>query len=91
MDPHLRIQNIGGIVNGVPWRRTQPDAITDVRNDASSYFVSDRAGHTVWVIVRLHNGNPYLTTEPDGDTQNNLLALDDAGDCIVGRLEQLGF
>lgn len=74
-DPHNRIQNIGGIENNVRWKRAQPDAIVDVQRDPKSYWVTDRGGHSVWVIVRYHGVHPYLTTEADGDTQNNLLAL----------------
>jgi len=76
-NPHERIINIGGVTNGVRWKRAQPDAITDVERDASSYFVANRfGGDTVWVIVRTSQyGHKYLTTQADGESQNNLLAL----------------
>ena len=76
-DPHERIQNIGGVENAVPWKRTQPDAIADVERDSSSYFVVDiRTKASVWVIVKVSaRGNKYLTTQADGDSQNNLLSL----------------
>lgn len=73
-NPHERIQNIGGIENGVRWKRSQPDAIADVERDSQSYWVTDAANKSVWVIVRTHNGNKYLTTQADGDKQNNLLS-----------------
>jgi len=79
-NPHERILNIGGVVNGVAWKRSQPDAITDVERDSSAYYVRDRHNppHSVWVIVRTSQwGNKYLTTEPDGDSQNNLLSLEE--------------
>jgi hypothetical protein len=75
-NPHERIQNIGGVDGGVRWKRAQPDAITDVEKDSTAYWVEDMAtGKSVWVIVKTHNGNKYLTTQADGDKQNNLLSL----------------
>lgn len=75
--PHERIINIGGIDGGVRWKRSQPDAIADIDRDPHAYYVAQR-GRTdsVWVIVRTSQwGNRYLTTEADGESQNNLLAL----------------
>jgi hypothetical protein len=76
-NPHERILNIGGIDGGVRWKRTQVDAISDVERDGTSYYVKDqRINSTVWVVVRTSQyGNKYLTTQADGDSQNNLLAL----------------
>jgi hypothetical protein len=71
-DPHERISHIGG--SG--WKVTQSQGIADVKADASAYYVASSAG-SVYLIVRQHNGNDYLTTEADGATQNNLLALDE--------------
>ena len=65
-NPHERIQNIGGIENGVRWKRTQPDAINDVERDANSYWVTDRASHSVWVIVRtsvVSHDNPLMISQ----------------------------
>jgi hypothetical protein len=78
-NPHERILNIGGIDGGTRWKRSQVDAIADVERDSTSYFVVDRkTNHTVWVIVRTSQyNNKYLTTQADGDSQNNLLALDE--------------
>jgi hypothetical protein len=42
--------------------------------DPTAYYVSSAAG-SVYLIVRQHNGNDYLTTEADGSAQNNLLSL----------------
>jgi hypothetical protein len=78
-NPHERILNIGGVDAGARWKRSQIDAIADVERDASSYYVVDRrANQTVWVIVRVSQyGNKYLTTQADGDSQNNLLSLEE--------------
>jgi len=75
--PHERILNIGGVEDGTRWKRSQPDAIIDVERDTTSYFVVDRGSKsTVWVIIRVSQwGNKYLTTQADGDSQNNLLSL----------------
>lgn len=76
-NPHERILYIGGVDNGTRWKRSQTDAIADVDRDPNSYFVVDRrTNQTAWVIVRVSQyGNKYLTTQADGDSQNNLLSL----------------
>lgn len=69
-DPHERISHIGG-----SWGKiTQAEGIDHVKADSSAYYVSV-GGSSVYLIVRQHNGNDYLTTEADGSAQNNLLAL----------------
>ncbi len=76
LNPHERILNIGGVENGARWKRTQTDAIGDVERDSSSYYVATRSGDSVWVIVRVSPyGHKYLTTQADGESQNNLLSL----------------
>lgn len=79
LNPHERILYIGGVQNGARWTRSQIDAITDVERDPNSYYVTDiDTQKTVWVIVRMSQwGHKYLTTQPDGDSQNNLLAQDE--------------
>jgi hypothetical protein len=69
-DPHERITHIGG--SG--WKVTQEQGIADVNTDPDAYYVSADVG-TVNLIVGKHNGHDYLTTQADGETQNNLLAL----------------
>jgi Protein of unknown function (DUF3892) len=68
--PHERISHIGG--SG--WKVTQAEGIANVKADPTAYYVTSAAG-SVYLIVRQHNGNDYLTTEADGSTQNNLLSL----------------
>jgi hypothetical protein len=69
-DPHTRITHIGGSWGKV----TQAEGIANVKADSTAYYVS-ADGSTAYLIVRQHNGNDYLTTEADGSTQDNLLAL----------------
>jgi Protein of unknown function (DUF3892) len=69
-DPHARITHIGG-----SWGKVnQAEGIANVKSDSTAYYVSVD-GATTYLIVRQHNGNDYLTTEADGSTQDNLLAL----------------
>ncbi len=69
-DPHERINHIGG----PGWRVSHRVGIDAVKADPRSYFVSTADG-TVYLTIGHYEGSPYLTTESDGATQNNLLAL----------------
>ena len=76
-NPHERIQAIGGVVSvvsGVRWRNSEDRAITNVKRDPKSYYVSV-GGHSVWVIVATHNGREYLKTQNDGYSPDNLSSL----------------
>lgn len=74
---HERIQGIGGLHGGqIPWRHTRDEAIKNIDDKKIHYFVRLPNGRTVDVIAP--NATPrYLTTEADGEPQNNLLALPD--------------
>jgi hypothetical protein len=76
LNPHERIEGIGGVDGGTPWWRAEDDAIRDVERDPRSYFTSVR-GNSVWVVVDTHNGRKYLKTQPDRHPENNLLHLAD--------------
>lgn len=58
---------------GATWKVSKSDAIRDIRNDPSSYDVSPG----VYVRVATRNGQPYLTTDADGSSRNNLDNLED--------------
>ncbi len=69
-NPHTRIINIGG--DG--WKESQPAAIKQIQTGTHSYWVN-AGGFTANVIVEFHNGNPYLKTDRDTTTVDNLLSL----------------
>jgi hypothetical protein len=69
-DRHRRIQAVGG--SG--FRDTEAEAIANVKRDSQYYYVSE-GGHSVWVIVRVHDGREYLKTQNDNFLPNNLLSL----------------
>lgn len=69
-NPHTRITSIGGD----EWKETQPNAIRQIQALTHSYWVRVN-GNVVNVIVAFHNGNPYLKTESDTTTVDNLLSL----------------
>jgi hypothetical protein len=70
---HERIQSIGGTAPTV-WQHTEAQAIRNIQTGVDSYYVS-KNGRTVRVIVANHLGRPYLKTEADGYSPDNLLAL----------------
>jgi len=76
-NPHERILFIGGVQGGQRWKHSQTDAIANIESGRESYYVTDQnTKQSVWVIVKTSRlGHKYLTTEADGDTQNNLLSL----------------
>ncbi len=77
-NPHERITHVGGLnADGTRWRMTQPAAIQWVElPERNETFWVERGGVRVQVIVKISRfGNKYLTTESDGESQNNLLML----------------
>lgn len=74
MNPHERIQNVGGVHDGKPWNLTLDRAIAGALNQTWRFWTKG-GGKSVWVIVAYHNGNPYLKTENDGVQPDNLLSL----------------
>ena len=76
LNPHERIINVGGIrSDGVNWKLSQAAAIEGVNDLRWKFFVT-RANRKVYVVVGLSQfGHAYLRTEPDGQSENNLLSL----------------
>ncbi|MGE0699935.1 MAG: DUF3892 domain-containing protein [Hyphomicrobiaceae bacterium] len=76
-DPSERIIGVGGVnPDGSRWWMTQRDAIAWTEDPRKEKFWVDRTTHRVAVIVKVSRfGNKYLTTEADGESQNNLLSL----------------
>jgi hypothetical protein len=73
--PHERIQNIGGInPDGARWKLTEEQAIAGMEVGTWSFYTLVN-GRRPNVRVGRHLGRKYLTTEPDGQQPNNLLAL----------------
>lgn len=77
-NPHERIQGLGGVHNGKRWYQSEDDIIAEIQKPdyerCWNYYTSVN-GHSVWVIVAVHNGRKYLKTEADGYSPDNLLAL----------------
>lgn len=74
-NPHERIQAVGGInPDGSRWRLSEDDAIEGIRAGKWRFWTAG-GGRSVWVIIAMHLGRPYLKTEPDGIRPDNLLAL----------------
>jgi len=74
-DPHLRIENIGGVNgDGTRWKMSEDRAIGSIESGEYNFYVSVN-GRMVNVIVATHEGRKYLKTEADGLQPNNLLSL----------------
>lgn len=62
---------------GSGWSATRSEAVREIGNDRYAYYVA-RGGQKTHVRAATRNGNPYLTTDPDGIKPNN---LDELPDC----------
>ena len=71
---HERIQAIGGLHGKIPWKHTRDEAIKNIDNGRHHYFVQLPNGTKVDVIA-TKVAPRYLTTEGDGEKQNNLRSL----------------
>lgn len=72
--PYERIINVGGVINGRPWKILEKEAIGHIERGEWEFYTSVN-GKSSWVVVAVHNGHKYLKTEADGYEPNNLLAL----------------
>lgn len=69
-DPGNRIDAIGG--SG--WQKDEDAVIGEIENGTESYY-TNAAGIHADVIVMHDRDTPYLRTDPDQTTANNLLSL----------------
>ena len=75
-DAHERIKAVGGGSPGRIWKYTQEDAITWIEDGTFEYYVINKEGKEISVIVaRRQYGHKYLKTEADGEQPDNLLNL----------------
>jgi len=73
---HERIHRLGGTRddNGQRWSCTQSECIDYIERGVQ-FYVERPAGHRVYLIVAIHNGNKYVKTTSDGEQPDNLLSL----------------
>lgn len=75
-NPYERITHVGNAAEG--WRLTLNDAIRNIQLEGWQFYVGGGSllDPSVDVVIRTSPyGNLYLTTDPDGRGQNNLLNL----------------
>lgn len=76
MNPHERIQNIGGVnPDGTRWKMSLDRAIEGIKEGKWRFWVSVD-NKSVWVdIATSAYRNEYLKTDADREQPNNLLSL----------------
>lgn len=74
LDPRLGPQERISQIGGVGWSLPVAEAIAILNRDLNAFYLETEAG-TEYLVVRLHSGREYLTTEADGIVPDSLLAL----------------
>jgi len=69
-DPGARIDAVGG--SG--WQKDEDTVIREIDNGTESYYTNAN-GQRADVVVMRDRDAPYLRTDPDATTANNLLSL----------------
>jgi hypothetical protein len=69
-DPGNRIDAVGG----GDWQKDEDTVIREIDNGEEDYF-TNAAGQRADVMVMRDKDTPYLRTDPDTTTANNLLSL----------------
>jgi len=74
---HERIKAIGGTIGGTyRWNHTQEQAIKWIEDGSFAYFVVNKEGNEIDVIVAVSQyGHKYIKTKADGEQPDNLLSL----------------
>jgi Protein of unknown function (DUF3892) len=78
LDPHERIEGLGGVFDGKPWYLPENEIIAELEELDETRrwdFYTSVGGKTVWVVVAVHEARKYLKTTTDGYEPNNLLNL----------------
>ena len=86
-EPEHRIVRIGGTNTvGVKWRLTQDEAIDGIEGGRWDFFVVQRHGRPIDVVIaRTPSGTKYLTTAGADDDQAELLHLPACGEVAPPR------
>ncbi len=75
-DHDRRIQGIGGVNGFTPWYHPIDNVIRNIESGFHSYYIGQGLLR-VHIFVKTHHssGRKYITTDPDGHMQNNILSL----------------
>lgn len=76
LDPHERIQAIGGQnPDGSFWKLSQQEAISGMEAGKWDFFVTSGGRSVEVVVAKSRYGYRYIKTVADGEHPNNLLSL----------------
>jgi uncharacterized protein DUF3892 len=75
IEPHERIQSVGGATGTQRWKMTQLDAIGAIRRGEYQFSISVDGRSIRVLVAKSPSGNAYLKAETDGEQPNSLLSL----------------
>jgi hypothetical protein len=83
-NPHERIQSVGGMHGGKPWKLTEEEAIAGIKQGKWNFYTSV-SGRSVWVVIIRSRRQGGRTVSIAINTSSSTLPALFAPDASAGR------